>query len=289
VKHAAREVAYYTRIASVGVLSPTRWYGESVYDRDWDLLVVLDACRPDVLATYEDEYAFLDDGGATYSVGSYSRSWMRRTFSRRNAREVADTVYVTGNPFSGTVLDAEDFAHLDEVWRDEWNETEGTVLPDPVTNRAIRRYRQYGPDRLVVHYMQPHHPFLTDDSTGFTAESFPDPREADPWDQVRWGKRTLANVVEAYRENLPQCLDSIATLLSSVDADRVAITADHANALGERGLYGHPAYGAIDAVRRVPWYETTATDTGQYDPPEVAGSAGAATDPMDRLADLGYR
>ena len=50
-------------------------YGENVYDRDWDVLVVLDACRPDALRDAAAEYAFLDAVETVRSVGDWSSEW----------------------------------------------------------------------------------------------------------------------------------------------------------------------------------------------------------------------
>jgi hypothetical protein len=289
--HYAREGLYYGRVAALGLVSNVTRRGTPIYDRDWDAMVVLDACRPDMLAAAEPDYDFLADGRETRSVASYSKNWMRWNFSRRYAREMAETVYVTANPFSGEVLDGEDFAHLEEVWRYDWDRTEGTVLPRPVTDRAIEHARERDPERLIVHYMQPHHPFLGDDTEGFAPGAFPDPKTADPWDQVRWGQRDAEAVLDAYRENLRHALEDVDLLLENIDADRVVITADHGNAVGERGIYGHPAYAGIDAIRRVPWYVTSTTDAGTYHPQAVetrSRSGTPGTEVNARLSQLGY-
>jgi len=284
--HYVREGLYYGRVAALGLVSNVTRRGTPIYERDWDAMVVLDACRPDMLAAAEPDYEFLIDGHETRSVASYSKNWMRWNFSRRYASEMAETVYVTANPFSGDVLDGDDFGHLDEVWRSDWDRTEGTVLPRPVTDRAIKHARKRDPERLIVHYMQPHHPFLGDETDGFAPEAFPNPKTADPWDQVRWGQRDADDVVSAYRRNLRHALDDVELLLSNLDAERTVITADHGNALGERGLYGHPAYAGIDAIRRVPWYVTSATDTDEYEPEPT--EEGLPVDVTARLAQLGY-
>lgn len=82
-------------------------------------------------------------------------------------------------------------------------------------------------------------------------------------------------------------------LLENVDAETVAITADHGNAMGEWGLYGHPKWTYIDSLVRVPWYVTTATDERTYEPaeedPESINRDVTADEVEDRLRDLGYR
>lgn len=263
--------------------------GTNVYERDWDVLIILDACRVDLLRSVADEYDFIgsvDEVDRVESVGSMSKEWMAKTFDDDHADEVADTVYVTSNAFSERILDEDDFLELDEVWRYAWDEDEDTVLPRPVTDRAIRAARQHDPDRLVVHYIQPHHPFLSID--GFEAATF-GPDSADTVvDALRKGKIERDRFMRAYRDNLRTALDDVELLLSNVDAD-VAITADHGDALGEWGVYDHPVGFLHPAVRTVPWVETQATDTGEHEP--AAWKEAVQTDEdevTDRLQALGY-
>ena len=47
-------------------------YGTNVYDREWDVLVVLDACRADLLESVADYIYVLYCGASMRSVGSSS-------------------------------------------------------------------------------------------------------------------------------------------------------------------------------------------------------------------------
>ena len=64
-------------------------------------------------------------------------------------------------------------------------------------------------------------------------------------------------------------------------------SADHGEAFGEWGQYGHPNASPLPVVKKVPWVETTASDTNTHTPAEE--SQGATTDVKEHLADLGYR
>ncbi|MEF8777758.1 MAG: hypothetical protein V5A36_02485, partial [Natronomonas sp.] len=131
---------------------PLPW-GTNVYERDWDVLIVLDACRVDLLRSVADEYAFLGEIERVNSIGSMSKEWMAKTFSDEYVAETANTAYVTANVFSEQMLSADQFQELDEVWRYGWDETADTVPPRPVTDRAIRAAREVGSERLIVHYV----------------------------------------------------------------------------------------------------------------------------------------
>jgi len=272
-------------------------YGENVYDRDWDVLVVLDACRPDALRDAAAEYAFLDAVETVRSVGSCSSEWLENTFQTSTHRDaVGRTAMVTGNTWTDRYLDAERFAVLDEVWKYAWDDDLGTVPAEAVTDRAIRVARDHDPDRLVVHYMQPHHPFVTDplDGDGGMARTGTHSSETNPWTLLRRGAVTERRVRTAYEANLRYALESVRTLLRNVDG-RVAVTADHGNLFGEWRLYGHPMHTPVPALITVPWAETTAEDRHTRQPtlspptPLPVSQVYGAVGDVERLEALGYR
>ena len=82
---------YYVYVGAL--LSATKRYrwGTNVFDREWDLLVVLDACRVDALRAVADEYDFLDGVDSMPSVGSTSFEWLNHTFDRAHEEEIART------------------------------------------------------------------------------------------------------------------------------------------------------------------------------------------------------
>jgi hypothetical protein len=272
-------------------------YGESVYEHEWDVLVVLDACRPDALRDVAPDYEFLDGVGTHRSVGSCSSEWLENTFQVAGRRaEVARTAMVTGNTWTDRYLDADRFAVLDEVWKYAWDDDLDTVPADAITDRAVRVARDRDPDRLVVHYMQPHHPFVPDplDDDSGMARTGDHSSEASPWILLRQGAVPERRVREAYEANLRYVLRSVRTLLDNVDG-RVVVTADHGNLFGEWGLYGHPMHTPVPALITVPWVETTGRDRHTHEPAlspptslPVSRVYGAESDDA-RLEALGYR
>jgi hypothetical protein len=234
-------------------LDPAWELAPTAYDREWDVLIVLDACRVDLMKSVATEYPFVGDIDRVASPASQSRKWLESAFADEHTDAMARTAYVTGNPYSEEVLDPKDFALLDEVWRYCWDEERATILPRPVTDRAITAARERNPDRLIVHYMQPHFPSLPHDDietrirredTGWV------PGHA--WDQLEAGDITQARLWDAYRDNLRVVLDDVAVLLDNVDAKRAVITSDHGNAFGEWGVYGHPPDMPLPSLHFVP-------------------------------------
>jgi hypothetical protein len=268
-------------------------YGTNAFDREWDVLVVLDACRADLLSSVAPDFGFLNGVETVRSVGSSSSEWLENTFIDRP--ETAETVMVTGNTWTDRYLDADAFAALDEVWKYAWDDEVGTVPARAVTERAVALARERGPDRLVVHYMQPHHPFVPDPIAGDDglARTGRHSNEGNPWVLLRRGEVSVERVRAAYEANLRHVLEEVATLLDNVDG-RVAVTADHGNLFGEWGLYGHPMHTPVPALLAVPWAEATGVDRGtlapELEPPEplpVSRVHGENSE-RERLEALGY-
>lgn len=265
--------------------------GENIFESDWDVLVILDACRPDLLQEVSTEYPYLGELDTRHSVGTATMHWMEQTFSEAPESELQNTVYVCGNPFSGHLLDGNQFQHLEDVWKWGWSEESGTVLPRPITDAAISLARDEEPERLLVHYMQPHTPFVTSsESPKLTLENFDGSgsRPLDDWEMIEMCERSEEEVWEDYLENLRHVLDDVELLQENVDGDRMVVTSDHGNAVGERGLYGHPGGISIPALYEVPWCETDAKDSGSHQPSEYRPEE-QSEDIESKLDALGYR
>lgn len=268
-----------------------------VMTEDWDTLVLLDACRYD---TFADVSTLEGDLLAVDSKGSYSWEFMKENFE---GRELHDTVYVTANPY------AEDLSngvfHAIESVLGEWDEELGTVLPADVTNAVINAYEMYPNKRLIVHYMQPHQPWI-----GPTADTIRKRTEVSGWMHnrvadggtdhgrgefglVRDGVISHDEMEQAYRESLQIALDNVYELLNTVPG-RAVVTADHAELLGERitpitrRWYGHPTNLKSKTLRRVPWLEVPSETRRDISPDPPVESTMNVEAREDRLAALGY-
>lgn len=259
----------------------------NIYDREWDVVVVLDACRYDLFE--EVGWDRPQSVEPIYSVASMTGDWMERTFPR----DASDTVYVTSAPFSEQKLDSERFADLDEVWRYGFDEDIGTVPPALTTDRGIIHSRNSDADRLVVHYMQPHFPSIEHPELGSKLNPEGSARWNSVWERYYEGDISYDLLWNAYRSNLVTVLEHVDTLLDNLDAERVVVTSDHGNALGKAGRYGHPSDAVVPSVRRVPWAVIGPTsDRRSRVPPDerrdLSGGDGTTDDTKEKLAALGY-
>lgn len=90
----------------------------NIYEREWDVLLLLDCMTTDMVQEIKGEYDFLDNAGTHPTPGSCSVEWMRRTFTDSYSEEMSSTVHVSSNTSTKKMLSEDDFRILDEVWID---------------------------------------------------------------------------------------------------------------------------------------------------------------------------
>jgi hypothetical protein len=269
--------------------------GVAVMDEDWDTLIILDSCRYDTLAERHSLPGELD---YRISRGGGTVEFLRGNF--RNKR-FHDTVYVTANPQLIRLKDElnVEFHDVVNVWRDHWDETIQNVAPDVMTEVSLDVIEQYPNKRIILHYNQPHGPFL-----GPTAEDLvigPTRKQDESFldfvrQQVRHDLLPASKWREAYIETFDIVHDHIAELLDEISGKTV-VTSDHGQMLGERGspipirYCGHRIGVYQETMVKVPWlvYESgTRRDTVSERPTREDQLEGDATAVSDRLRDLGY-
>jgi len=204
---------------------------------NWDILIVLDACRPDYFKKVND----LRGRFIELEVESCDTlTWLTMNFPDKYPY-----IYVSGNPYCnnkikvGDFLGGEHFKKVIDVWKWGWDEELTTVPPCEVTRSALPYICR---ERTIVHYMQPHFPSIG--KVKITFEAW----RPDPLNIVIEGKTypvrlpPVSLVREAYEENLRIVLDEVkCNLLPKIPRDRkVIITSDHGELLGEYGFFFHP-------------------------------------------------
>lgn len=233
----------YVELASF-ILGYREKDGIDVMEREWDNLIVLDACRYD---TFEDVNDILGDLERVKSKATSTPQWLKRNFTDY----YEDVVYVAGNPYVSRLagenyFDAEEhFFHVDNVWDHSWDEDADTVTAEKINEMTRELKEKYPEKRFIIHYMQPHEPFIGD--VEFDVSS------------AKWSERNLRwlnpKVKEAYRNNLDYVLESVEELLPELEGKTV-ITADHGEILnGKYGFVNHPKDVFLKELQEVPWLE----------------------------------
>jgi len=217
--------------------------GIRVVDEDWDYLVVLDACRYDI---FEEMNSIEGELSKKVSQGSSSEEWLNENFQDL----YEDIVYVSANPYVTPTDDggfrSDEHFPSEQVYSlilDDNIQEEGVVSPEKLTERALSIAKDHKDKRIIIHYMQPHIPYIGD-------PGLPEGTVADVAKEK--GDERLE---ELYRANLRRVLDSVQELKQNLSG-KIVITADHGEMLGEYGLYGHYPGIYFGELVEVPWLET---------------------------------
>jgi hypothetical protein len=267
-----------------------------VVEEDWDTLIILDGCRYDLFEDVNDLNGRLE---SRISVGSESWEFLRENFQ---GRQLHDTIYVTANPHAPK-LDDDTFHRTVNLLETNWNETLKTVIPEAMTQEALAVHEDYPHKRLIVHYMQPHFPFIGEKGqqishTGVNqAETRGEEDAPHVWTGLR--DRTLdaeeSLVYDAYRENLELTLPYVRNLLNVLGGKSV-VTSDHGNLVGERTGplpvkgYGHPRGFYAPELVMVPWLVVEYEERRRTISEPPSKREGIDDEIVEsRLEDLGYK
>lgn len=273
----------------------------NVMEKDWDNLLLLDACRYDYFERQNDLPGDLD---AVLSHGGQSWEFMEGNFV---GEQLHDTVYVTANPHTGKLGDNV-FHAVEPLYLNAWSKEHETVLPQDVAEAGIKAQDKYPNKRLIVHFMQPHRPYLGDTAeqlqqehgiSGFNRELAYNnkTREGPSFSTlIERGVISIERTKKAYSETLDIVLAWVADLLNTLSGKSV-VSADHGELLGERIIpFGKPKFGhSHEYIRnktlyQVPWLEIPFEERRRIKADEPIGSESGAPDTVkERLHSLGYK
>lgn len=260
--------------------------GIDVFAEDWDNLIILDAARYD---EFERHCTTYDNLEKRRSRGATSSEFIRGNFT---GRTLHDTVYISANPHYARLreeLDAEIHDYI-PVHGDEFRDAAGgiTTHPETVTEQALRANEKYPQKRLVIHYLQPHQPYLGPSASHLQ-------HGHGLIDTLQQNDITLQELRSYYRENLELVLEEIAALGSEVRGKTV-VTADHGEMLGER-IFGLPIreFGHWDGMYsnellEIPWAIMPHTERKEVVAETPQRLTDIDTESVEKqLKNLGYR
>jgi len=296
-KYVANKLVFQMRDYVVSS-SSYRQIGRNIFEENWDMVIILDACRTDIMQIVKDEYEYINEIEKVRSVGGTSPEWMVNTFNNKYKDDISNTGYITANPHSKSVFEhrlerhfrgegennrmsdlnrirkygRSDYVTPEEmglyypVWaeQDPSNDNYYDLYGSPrkLTDKVIRIDRERDLDKIVVHYMPPHTPYIIN---ALREDRDPKQYEESPWEYIRkTGDRQKVKQVCA--DMLRWGIDEVKMLLENTSRERVIITSDHGDGFGEYGIYSHHAGSLHPFIRKVPWITTTATDNKTYEP-----------------------
>jgi len=142
---------------------------EQILKGDWDILIILDACRYDIFKEISKELLINTDNlKKMISPATHTVEWLVKTF---NEHFLSDVIYISSNPFINSkgikpeqgnlsFNGKENFKRIIDVWDTSWNPDISTVHPIDVNKAAIVSIDIHPKFRHIIHYMQPHSPYI---------------------------------------------------------------------------------------------------------------------------------
>lgn len=145
---------------------------QNLFENDWDVLIILDACRYDYFEKIYPEYL---EGKLEKreSKGSNTGEWLTKTFT-----DYYDLKYISSNPYVNSLgiplsecnpkfdydwKATDHFSEIIDVWFDRWDRDIGTVHPRELN---MVYFQNDNEKRVILHYLQPHLPYLSKNSVG---------------------------------------------------------------------------------------------------------------------------
>jgi hypothetical protein len=261
-----------------------RYYadGFSIFDEDWDTLIVLDACRYDAFADVNTLSGTLEN---RTSRGATTTEFVRGNFKER---ELLDTIYVDANGHFGDMQnELETTLFLYRPFYDQRDAAGGrTTTPETVTDVALELHKRHPDKRLIVHYLQPHQPFISPETTGIE-------HCANLPTTIKRNDLDADDLHELHRQNLIYALESVARLLNEVDGLSV-VTADHGEMMFERLPYvpirefGHNAGLYVPELLTVPWLKVDGPRREIFEADEAIDVNVDSQKARENLRRLGY-
>lgn len=234
--------------------------GVRVVEEEWDYLIVLDACRYDCFKEINTIK------GRLYrkkSLASATDEWVVKNFPQF----YPDIVYFSANPTISSYMlkvllgRSRVFFDIINIWDLGWNKKFKTVLPKTVNKIVIKRKDEYPNQRKIIHYMQPHAPFITRPNLikdGWkmwrdVSKRKSKGKEYTIWESVRRGEIDISIIKEAYIDNLRFVLKSVKSLIKKLKG-KIVITADHGESFGKYSIWEHPRSIYIRPLLEIPWF-----------------------------------
>jgi len=258
---------------------------ERLRELDWDVCVVLDACRYDVLKTVAQWPV-----ERCRSPGSATGHWLEECVK---SGVLEGAAVATGNVnYANWDVGAAEVKH---VWEDHWDDHLGNVLPEPVLEAADGLLGE-ADWPVVAHVLPPHAPYIAKIGDTWTP-AFPDvdvwrrnpAREEEdklsPQVAMASGEVDMSRAIDGYRASVASTWDVVTAYVGEWVADglTVVVTADHGETFGrvrDWKMYGHPNGVALGPLVEVPWVV--------FEPPAPATTAEAAQGVEQKLEALGY-
>ena len=252
--------------------------------KDWNVLIILDSCR------YDSFHTIIPSAQAVYNDGcGETTAWVNRFLINKPYRP--PTFYVTWNPVCYTLVQKREEDTGLILKQHPKNDAQGMPFgrADALNDYVQSWLNANGqPESMVLHYMQPHDPYLGEDLKGYT-----------PYGIHRTDKQGMPNIPPfkslkaRYDWSVNFVLKHVFAMMPHLKG-KIIITADHGELFGEYNqkdsdipIYGHGVNWLYSEVTTVPWFEL---DLGKYEATPLIEESDYVENAklQERLKNLGY-
>ncbi|MHA1284820.1 MAG: hypothetical protein ACTSQP_20145 [Promethearchaeota archaeon] len=245
--------------------------GFYLLNEKWDNLIILDACRYDSFKSFYLKRKIKGTLKCKISRGSHTNTFLRENFKKDF---YDDIVYITANPYVDLLL-KDKFHTIISVWKDGWDEKYHTVLPETMHEYTINALFKYPNKRLIIHFMQPHYPYIgyklgKENLTRFREKMFKKKNVKmikkrknkhlfSIYTEDFYGVISKEDHFKIYNKNLERAISVIENLIDFLPG-RTIISSDHGESIGEFvhplipvRFYGHMVNLRLPILVKVPW------------------------------------
>jgi len=234
------------------------------------IIIILDACRPESLHKWlsHNKPSLLKYLTKVRSEGKTTKSWFIKTFKDYQF----DLTYISGNPYINSTgitpvgkIARNCFTEIVDAWR-EWSENEQTCTPQTMNKFALINLNK---PRLIVHYLQPHQPYIGDiripEYMQFISNwnemklrhlqrlemGFDPPKILQVFSSRIFNEDEKNIIRQAYESNVNLVCSHAFQLIDKIKEGTIIITSDHSEMMGENGCWFH--YQGHPKLHIVPW------------------------------------
>jgi len=261
-----------------------------IKESNWDILLVIDACRFDYFKKYYKE--ILGNVGnlqKTLSPSTFTIGWLIDLFNEKKE----NVIFICSESVSNKIKDISKklkhgkdydinscFDKIVDVWKDNYDAENDTVWPDAVTNTTIKIVKENPNKKIITKYWQVHEPYLyymnkgevniplkpflrgvwrkllyevISDETYWTIINKLNLPQGS-WHGYIWLKYGREGIINGYVNDLKMMLGHVKKIMKFFPNKNIVVTSDHGERLGEWGRYSHGGR-RNKIIKEVPWLE----------------------------------
>jgi len=245
-----------------------------ILKEDWKYLAILDGCRYDYFKEVYKE--ILGEVGYLQKARCSSLDtiqWQKDTF-----KNCKDVIYLNTTINFDYRFETNTFFKVVHVWKNGWSSELGTTPAKAVNKAFLKEFAKHPTNRFLIHYMQPHTPFVTiGGQPSNTIEKHQNMERTEPhkyvsnlisestaWTIKKWLRRKpnlpiekyfmehgKQGLIGVYKNEIRLVLTYAKKLIDSYPGKWI-LTADHGVRVGEKGRFGQ-CHIDVKEVREVPW------------------------------------